>query len=50
VSTASETALKVGDPAPEFTVKSVGLKDISLRDYRGTHVVLLFYPLDWTPG
>ena len=26
------------------------LARMSLRDYRGKHVVLLFYPLDWTPG
>jgi peroxiredoxin len=26
------------------------LKDVSLRDYRGKNIVLLFYPLDWTPG
>lgn len=42
--------LGVGDPAPEFTLKTIGLKDVSLRDYRGKNVVLLFYPLDWTPG
>ena len=42
--------LNVGDPAPDFTLKSVGLKEISLRDYRGKNVVLLFYVLDWTPG
>ena len=36
--------------APDFTLKSIGLKEISLRDYRGKNVVLLFYPLDWTPG
>jgi peroxiredoxin Q/BCP len=42
--------LGVGDAAPEFTLKTIGLKDVSLRDYRGKNVVLLFYPLDWTPG
>lgn len=47
----SETrTLAVGDPAPDFTIKTVGLRDVSLRDYRGKTVVLLFYPLDWTPG
>ena len=40
----------VGDPAPDFTLKSIGLKEVSLHDYRGKNVVLLFYPLDWTPG
>ena len=43
-------AVGVGDPAPDFTLKSIGLKEISLHDYRGKNVVLLFYPLDWTPG
>jgi len=42
--------LSVGDPAPDFTLKTIGLKDVSLHDYRGKNVVLLFYPLDWTPG
>jgi peroxiredoxin Q/BCP len=45
-----DKTLGVGDPAPEFTLKTIGLKDVSLRDYRGKNVVLLFYPLDWTPG
>jgi len=40
----------VGEPAPDFTLKTIGLKDVSLRSYRGKNVVLLFYPLDWTPG
>ena len=39
-----------GDAAPDFTLKTIGLREISLRDYRGKWVVLLFYPLDWTPG
>jgi peroxiredoxin len=42
--------LGVGDRAPDFTLKGIGLKETSLRDYRGKNVVLLFYPLDWTPG
>ena len=41
---------KVGDPAPDFTLKTIGLKDVSLKTCRGKNVVLLFYPLDWTPG
>jgi len=45
-----EKTLTSGDAAPDFTLKSIGLKDVSLRDYRGKNVVLLFYPLDWTPG
>ena len=42
--------LNAGDLAPDFTLKSIGLKEVSLHDYRGKNVVLLFYPLDWTPG
>ena len=50
MSTVEQKGLNVGDSAPDFTLKSIGLKEISLRDYRGKNVVLLFYPLDWTPG
>ena len=49
VSTTGKT-LNVGDSAPDFTLKTIGLKEISLHDYKGKNVVLLFYPLDWTPG
>lgn len=42
--------LGVGDAAPAFTMKTIGLKEVSLKDYQGKKVVLLFYPLDWTPG
>lgn len=45
-----QRTLTVGDRAPDFTLKTVGLKEVSLRDFRGKKVVLLFYPLDWTPG
>ena len=47
---ADNKTVNVGDPAPDFTLKSIGLKEVSLRDYRGKKVVVLFYPLDWTPG
>jgi thioredoxin-dependent peroxiredoxin len=49
VSTTGKT-LTVGDSAPDFTLKTIGLKDVSLHDYKGKNVVILFYPLDWTPG
>jgi peroxiredoxin Q/BCP len=47
--------LKVGDPAPEFTATAIGGKygsgkEVSLKDLRGTPVVLYFYPKDDTPG
>lgn len=50
MSTTQNRTLQAGDPAPDFTLKTIGLKEVSLHDYRGRHVVLLFYPLDWTPG
>jgi thioredoxin-dependent peroxiredoxin len=49
VSTTGKT-VNVGDSAPDFTLKTIGLKDVSLHDYKGKNVVILFYPLDWTPG
>jgi peroxiredoxin Q/BCP len=47
--------LKVGDRAPEFRAQAVGGKygtgeEVSLKDFRGSGVVLYFYPKDDTPG
>ena len=42
-------AIAVGQPAPEFTLKDQNQKEIKLSDYRGKNVVLIFYPLDWSP-
>jgi peroxiredoxin len=50
MSDTSDKTLAIGDAAPDFTLKGIGLKEHSLHDYRGKNVVLLFYPLDWTPG
>ncbi len=47
---AENKTLNVGDPAPDFTLKTIGLKEVSLKDFPGKNVVILFYPLDWTPG
>lgn len=41
--------IKIGEPAPEFTLPSTDDKDISLSELRGKWVVLFFYPLDFTP-
>ena len=51
-SVASKTStLKVGDPAPDFELS--GHRDgekFKLSDARSKkNVVLVFYPLDWTP-
>ena len=42
-------SIAVGDQAPEFTLPSTGGTDVSLRDFRGRPVVLVFYPGDDTP-
>jgi peroxiredoxin Q/BCP len=42
--------LKVGDKAPDFTMKNQEGKEYSLKDYKGKKVVLYFYPKDDTPG
>lgn len=42
--------LKVGDPAPEFTLKAATGETVSLTDFRGRNeVVLFFYPKANTP-
>lgn len=41
----------IGKPAPDFTVQAVvegEEKTISLKDYLGSHVLLFFYPKDFT--
>lgn len=40
----------LGQPAPDFTLPSTGEGPITLSSYRGhKHVVLVFYPLDFSP-
>lgn len=41
--------LKIGYVAPDFTLPSHLGKDITLSDLRGNNVVIVFYPLAWTP-
>lgn len=41
--------LTVGQPAPDFTLKTQDEKDWKLSDHRGKNVVLMWYPLDWSP-
>jgi peroxiredoxin (alkyl hydroperoxide reductase subunit C) len=42
----------INQPAPQFTADAVvdggDFKKVSLSDYKGKHVVLFFYPLDFT--
>jgi alkyl hydroperoxide reductase subunit AhpC len=47
------TRAKVGQPAPDFTMKTTAdlqklQSTVSLSDYRGKWLVLFFYPLDFT--
>lgn len=35
---------KIGDTAPEFTLKNTDKNDVSLADYNGQAVILAFYP------
>lgn len=38
-------ALKVGDKAPNFTLLASDKSEVSLSDFKGTKVVLLFFPM-----
>ncbi len=47
---ASGDALKVGDPAPEFTLMDQDSTLRSLSDFKGKKVVVYFFPKADTPG
>jgi peroxiredoxin Q/BCP len=48
---ADAPTLRVGDPAPDFTLPSATGDPVRLSDYRGkSEVVVYFYPRDDTPG
>ena len=42
-------ALKLGDAAPDFELMDESLQRVSLKSLRGKKVVLLFYPMDFSP-
>ena len=42
--------LKVGDVAPDFTLVGSDGKSHSLADYRGTTIVLAWFPKAFTKG
>jgi len=43
-------AATVGAAAPEFTLKDQNQKEVKLSDFQGKkNVVIVFYPLDWSP-
>ena len=42
--------VKVGDKTPDFTLRSLSGREVSLRQYRGQrNVVISFVPAAWTP-
>ena len=41
--------IQAGEPAPDFTLRDQDGKKVSLSDFRGRTVVLVFYPLDFSP-
>jgi len=42
--------LKIGDKAPEFTLKTDEGREVSLSGFKGKRVVLFFFPKANTPG
>jgi thioredoxin-dependent peroxiredoxin len=42
--------IKTGEKAPEFCLKDAQEKEVCLRNFEGSFVVLYFYPKDNTPG
>jgi peroxiredoxin (alkyl hydroperoxide reductase subunit C) len=46
----SQLKVKVGDPAPDFTLPSVAGEEITLSQFKGQkNVVISFVPAAWTP-
>jgi peroxiredoxin len=43
------SALGSGTPAPEFKLHSTPDQLVSLSDFRGSPLILAFYPADWSP-
>jgi peroxiredoxin Q/BCP len=43
-------AIKEGKAAPAFTLKDADGEKVALKDFRGRHVIVYFYPKDDTPG
>ena len=41
--------IAVGSTAPEFTLKTQDDKESKLSAHKGKNVVLMWYPLDWSP-
>ncbi|MBN8704093.1 MAG: thioredoxin-dependent thiol peroxidase [Bacteroidetes bacterium] len=44
------THLKVGQKAPDFSIKNQEGKVVSLKEFKGKKLIIYFYPKDNTPG
>jgi peroxiredoxin len=45
------TEITIGILAPDFRLPVPGNREVGLADFLGKrHVVLAFYPFDWSPG
>lgn len=40
--------IAVGEPAPNFTLRNQDGDDVSLADYKGRKVLIVFYPMDFS--
>lgn len=43
-------SIKEGKKAPAFTLPDAGGNPVSLKDFKGKHLILYFYPKDNTSG
>ncbi len=43
-------SIKIGDSVPSLSLHSSSGKEVSLSDFKGSKIVLYFYPKDDTPG
>jgi peroxiredoxin len=41
--------IAVGEPAPDFKLRDQDGEEVSLSDFSGRRVLLVFYPLDFSP-
>jgi peroxiredoxin (alkyl hydroperoxide reductase subunit C) len=41
--------IAVGEPAPDFTLRNQDGEKVSLEDFRGRKLLLVFYPQDFSP-
>jgi peroxiredoxin len=45
----TKTVLPPGTPAPDFSLQTTPDQTVSLQEFQGAPVVLVFYPADWSP-